>query len=103
MTYLLGVLELAHERVVVALGDALREAGGRLDVGLEVALQQLVDGDVVVVVVTYAEHAVDVVANRRAERRRVDVGRVAHPVDTSTRHDVAASNHALSSRQQGQC
>ena len=62
------MLELAHERVVVLLGDALRVAGGRLDVRLETALEQLVDGVVVVVVVADPEQRVDVVVDRLSER-----------------------------------
>ena len=65
------MFEALHDALVVFVGDALGEAGDGLDVGLEVALQQLVDLCVVVVVVPDAEHAVDVVPHGLAERRRV--------------------------------
>ena len=74
------MLELPHDAVVVALGDALRIADGALDEGLEAALEQLIDLVVIVIVVPDAEHALYVVPDGATEARRVDLVVRAHGV-----------------------
>lgn len=66
------MFELPHNAIVVLFGDALWVADGTLDEGLEAALEQLVDLIVVVVVVPYPEHALNVVPNGPTESGRVD-------------------------------
>jgi len=66
----------------------LREAADELDERPYVPLEQVADDGVVVVVVTYAVDAVDVVPDRVTKRRRVNVLVSAHP--------APADNHILS-------
>lgn len=66
--------------VVVGASDALRETDGHFDVGFQRPFQHLIDFAVIVVVVTDAEHALDVIPDGRAEARRVHVPFRAHEV-----------------------
>ena len=62
------MFEFPHDPVVVFLGEPLGVARHGFDVGLQVALQQLVHLAVVVVVVANAVHAVDVIPDGSAKR-----------------------------------
>ena len=73
------MFEGPHDTLIVLLRDALWVAGDCFDVCLEVPLQHLVDLGVVIVVVSDAVHAVDVVPYCLAECRRVHFTVVAHP------------------------
>ena len=71
--YLFTVLQLHQHTVVVQLGDALREAAGRLDEHLERAVEQLVHLAVIVIIVADAVDALDVVPDGTTKLGRVDI------------------------------
>lgn len=60
-------MELLEDVVVIGSGDSFGKADGRLDVGLQGSFQHLIHLAVVVVIVTDAKHALNVIPNGRAE------------------------------------
>lgn len=73
-------MELPEDPVVVLLGDPVRIAGGAFDKSLKGAFEQSVYLAVVVVVVTYAEQALNVVPDGATESGRVYVRTTSHRV-----------------------
>lgn len=87
---LFGMLEGAHNSLILLLGDAFRVAGHRLDVGLKVALEHLVHLGVVVVIVPDAVHTVNVVPDGLSECSCVNLTIVPHSVISEVEGGVEA-------------
>lgn len=61
------MLQLLQNTIIIRLGDALREATGRLNEHLQVSLQQLIHLAIIVVVVPDSIDALNVIPDRAPE------------------------------------
>ena len=66
-------MKLLENTVVILPRNSLRKADRHLDVSLQGSLQNLVHFTVIVVVVTDAKHALNVIPNSRPEPGRINV------------------------------
>lgn len=80
--YLLRMQKFPHDALNVFLCCSFWVTCDRFNVGLQISLQQLVDFAIVVVIMTYTIHTVDVIPNSPTERCCVHICVMAHPVKT---------------------
>lgn len=74
------MVQFLENVIVISTSEALGEADGRFNVGLQGTFQHLIDFAVVVIVVPDAEHALNVIPNGCTEARRIDILLRAHKI-----------------------
>lgn len=74
------MLEFPHNTIVIPFGYTLWIANGALDERLQASLEELIHLVVIVIIMSDAEHALNVVPNGPSETRRVHFAVRAHRV-----------------------
>lgn len=74
------MLELPHDTIVILLSNAFRITDSALDKGLKTSFKELINLVIIVVVVPYSKHTLDVVPYCSSETRCVDLTMRTHSV-----------------------
>lgn len=74
------MLELPHDTIVILLSNAFRITDSAFDKGLKTSFEELINLVVIVVIVPYSEHTLDVVPYCSSETRCIDLTMRTHRV-----------------------